>query len=217
MKIGILGTGVVGQTLGEKLVSRGHEVRLGSRSGSGGSGAEWTAKVGAKGSLGTFADAAAFGELLFLCTKGEVALEVVRLAGAEALGAKVLIDVSNPLDFSRGFPPALTIQGFDSLGERIQAAAPNARVVKALNTVAAPVMIDPAKVPGEHDLFLCGNDDAAKGEVKALLADAFGWKNFVDVGGIEASRGTEALLPLWTRLYGRFGSPLFNFHIARSE
>ncbi len=213
MRIGILGTGMVGQTLGTRLVLRGHEVCLGGRE-VGDAARAWVEKTGASGSAGTFVEAASFGEVVFLCVKGEV-VESVVASVAEHVEQKVLVDVTNPLDFSRGFPPALTISGFDSLGERVQKLAPAAYVVKTLNTVAAPVMVEPSLLPGDHDLFLCGNDAGAKERVTTLLREDFGWKHVVDVGGIDAARGTEALLPLWTRLYARFGSPLFNFHIQR--
>lgn len=213
MNIGVLGTGTVGQTLGTRLARRGHGVCLGGREIGEGSRA-WAEKSGALAKAGTFAEAAQFGDVVFLCVKGEVA-ESVAASVASALEGKILVDVTNPLDFSRGFPPALTIQGFDSLGERIQKLAPGARVVKTLNTVAAPVMVEPSLIPGDHDLFVCGEDPSAKERVTALVREEFGWKNVLDVGGIDAARGTEALLPLWTRLYARFGSPHFNFHIQR--
>jgi hypothetical protein len=204
---------MVGQTLGGRLVARGHRVCLGGRE-VGEASRDWVAKSGAPASAGTFVEAASFGEIVFLCVKGEVA-ESVAASVASALDGKILVDVTNPLDFSRGFPPALTIQGFDSLGERIQKLAPRARVVKTLNTVAAPVMVEPSLIPRDHDLFVCGEDPIAKERVTTLLREDFGWKHVVDVGGIDAARGTEALLPLWTRLYARFGSPHFNFHIQR--
>lgn len=213
MNIGILGTGTVGQTLGGALVERGHGVCLGGREVGDGS-RTWAEKSGALAKAGTFVEAARFGDVVFLCVKGEVAESVVTSVTGE-LDGKILVDVTNPLDFSRGFPPALSIQGFDSLGERVQRLAPGARVVKTLNTVAAPVMVEPSLVPGEHDLFVCGDDAAAKERVTRLLQEEFGWTSSIDVGGIEAARGTEALLPLWTRLYGKFRSPHFNFHVAR--
>lgn len=217
MKFGILGTGMVGQTIGSKLASRGHEVKLGGRTASGASALEWAERVGEKASVGTFVEAATFGDVVFLCVKGEVTEEVVRAATASALEGKLLIDITNPLDFTHGFPPTLSITGRDSLGERVQSLVPGTKVVKALNTVAAPIMVEPSLLEGSHDLFVCGNDADGKAKAAELLRSEFGWETIHDVGGIEAARGTESLLPLWTRLYGCFGTPLFNFHINRSS
>ena len=224
MKIGILGSGVVGQTLGTKLARNGHDVVLGTRDpaklddgrGMGGSLRAWLDAAGDTARIGTFADAGAHGALLINATAGTVSLDALRLAGADNLSGKILIDVANPLDFSRGMPPSLTICNTDSLGEQIQAAFPDARVVKALNTTNASIMVEPKGVAGgEHDLFVCGNDAAAKAEVTDFLKREFGWKHVIDVGDITTARGTEMLLPLWVRLFGAFGSPAFNFHIAR--
>jgi predicted dinucleotide-binding enzyme len=216
MKIGVLGTGMVGETIGAKLVARGHEVKLGSRSATNEKALAWAGKAGKGASVGTFADAAAFGELVFLCTKGEATVDVAR-GVAEQLGGKPVIDVTNPLDFTRGFPPTLFVSDTDSLGEQVQRAAPRARVVKALNTMNCELMVDPSLVKGDHSAFVSGDDAQAKAAVKRLLTEAFGWKaeNLVDVGDLSTARGTEALLPLWTRLYGAFGHANFNFHIAR--
>ena len=224
MKIGILGSGVVGQTLGTKLAHNGHDVVLGTRDpaklddgrGLGGSLRAWLDGAGDTARVGTFAEAAAHGNLLINATAGTVSLDALRLAGADRLSGKILIDVANPLDFSRGMPPSLTICNTDSLGEQIQTAFPDARVVKALNTTNASVMVEPGRVGGgEHDLFVCGDDPTAKAEVTDFLKREFGWKHIIDVGDVSTARGTEMLLPLWVRLYGAFGSPAFNFHIAR--
>lgn len=217
MRIGILGTGVVGQTLGRKLVERGHEVRMGARSADNEKAAQWASAAGAGASQGTFADAAAFGEVLFNCTAGTVSLQALKAAGAAHLRDKILIDVANPLDFSAGFPPTLTVSNDDSLGEQIQRAYPEARVVKTLNTLSAPLMVEPGLVPGDHVLFLNGNGAEAKRQVTAWLGEWFGWppERVVDVGDITTARGTEMLLPLWLRLYGNFGTPLFNFALMR--
>src|SRR6185295_15926562 len=169
MKVGVLGTGSVGRRIAAKLVELGHEVTMGSRSADNEALREWVEEVGQGGSGGTFADAAAAGELVFNCTAGEASLAALEAAGADNLAGKVLVDVSNPLDFSQGMPPTLSICNDDSLGERIQAAFPEAKVVKTLNTVNAGVMVDPASVPGEHDIFVCGNDDGAKAQVSELL------------------------------------------------
>ena len=214
MKIGVLGTGAVGSTLASKLVSLGHEVRMGARSSTNEKAAAWARSAGPGGSAGTFADAAAFGEMIFNCTNGAGTMAALDAAGDASLRGKVLVDVANPLDFSRGMPPTLLISNTDSLGEQVQRAHPDTRVVKALNTMNCNVMVNPAQVPGEHDVFLCGNDPAAKAEVSALLR-SFGWQNIVDVGDISASRGQEMLVIIWARLFGVLQTPTFNFHVAR--
>lgn len=217
MKIGVLGTGMVGETIGAKLVARGHEVMIGSRSATSEKALAWVKSTGKGASAGTFADAAVHGELIFLCTKGEATVDVVAGVGDERLAGKVLIDVTNPLDFSKGMPPTLFICNDDSLGERVQKAAPRARVVKSLNTMNAKLMVDASRLKGDHSVFVSGNDKDAKNAVAKLLSEDFGWKpaNIIDVGDITTSRGTESLLPLWIRLWGAFGNPDFNFHIAR--
>lgn len=217
MRIGILGTGVVGHTLGSKLVSLGHEVKLGSRSATNAKADAWVKSTGGGASQGTFADAAAFGEVVFNCTSGMASLEALRKAGAQNLDGKVLIDVANPLDFSKGMPPTLSVANTDSLGEQIQREFPKARVVKSLNTVTTAVMVEPSKVPGDHVIFVCGNDAAAKRQVTDILKKWFGWKNVIDLGDISNARGTEMMLALWIRLMGHFKSPNFNFVIARGS
>jgi predicted dinucleotide-binding enzyme len=217
MKFGILGTGMVGEALATKLAANGHEVMMGSRDAANPKAKAWAAKAGAKACTGSFAEAARFGEVLFNCTSGMASLQALKSAGADALASKVLVDVANPLDFSKGMPPSLSVCNTDSLGEQIQREFPKARVVKALNTLAASLMVDPTGVAGDHSLFLAGNDAGAKSEVSRLLTDDFGWKpvNLIDVGDITAARGTEGLLLLWIRLYGKFGSANFNFHVVR--
>ena len=224
MKIGIIGSGVVGQTLGAKLVERGEDVVLGTRSpgsmddkrGFGQSLDDWLKAAGSKARVGTFADAAAHGEVVINATSGTVSLEALRLAGEQNLRGKILIDVSNPLDFSKGMPPTLTVCNTDSTGEQIQRAFPEAKVVKTLNTTNVQVMVDPASVAGgDHDLFVSGNDPEAKARVTELLRQWFGWRTVIDLGDITTSRGVEMLLPVWLRLWGALGSPLFNFKIAR--
>ena len=214
MQIGILGTGVVGQTLGARLTQLGHDVMLGSRTATNAKAAKWASENSPRGKQGTFADTATFGNIVFNCTSGTVSLEVLNAAGAANLGNKVLVDVSNPLDFSKGFPPTLSVCNTDSIAEQIQAAFPSARVVKTLNTMTAAVMVNPALVSGEHDVFVSGNDAAAKSEVTDLLR-SFGWRTVIDLGDITTARGVEMILPLWLQLMGAFKSPLFNFHIAR--
>lgn len=224
MRIGIIGSGIVGQTLGAKIAERGEDVVLGTRSpekldykrGTAGSLHDWLKQAKGNARVATFADAAGHGEVVINATSGTGALEALKLAGDRNLDGKTLVDVSNPLDFSEGFPPSLTVCNTDSLGEQIQRAFPKAKVVKALNTVSSVVMVNPAGVAGgEHDLFICGNDADAKTRVTALLGRWFGWKSVIDMGDITNARGTEMILPLWVRLYGKFQSPMFNFRIAR--
>ncbi len=216
MKIGVLGTGMVGRTIGSKLVALGHEVKLGSRSASHEGAAAWAKQEGDKASNGTFADAAAFGELVFNCTNGSGALDALRAAGAKNLDGKILIDLSNALDFSKGMPPSLFAGNTDSLGENIQKEFPGAKVVKTLNTINANVMVDPSRVAGgDHDLFMSGNDAEAKATVKRLVMEQFGWKNVIDLGDITTARGTESYLPLWLRLMGALGSADFNVKVVR--
>jgi predicted dinucleotide-binding enzyme len=202
VKIGVLGTGNVGRTIAAKLVQLDHDVLVGSR----------TAKEDAV----TFADAAAHGELVFNCTAGDSSLEALRMAEADNLADKILVDVANPLDFSRGMPPILAVCNADSLGEEIQRLFPQSKVVKALNTVNCNVMVDPSLLPGEHDVFVCGNDEGAKDEVRELL-QSFGWpaERINDLGDITAARGTEMYLPLWLRLAGVAGSANFNIRVVR--
>ena len=214
MQIGILGTGVVGQTLGARLTQLGHDVMLGSRSATNEKAAKWVSENSPRGRQGTFADAAKFGAIVFNCTSGEVSLDALQAAGAENLDNKVLVDVSNPLDFSKGFPPTLTVCNTDSIAEQIQAGYPRVRVVKTLNTMTAAVMVNPSLVAGEHDVFVSGNDAGAKSEVSDLLR-SFGWRNIIDLGDISTARGPEMVLPLWLRLMGAFKSPIMNFHVAR--
>jgi predicted dinucleotide-binding enzyme len=211
MKIGILGTGMVGETLGTKFVQIGHQVKMGSRTANNESAAKWVKTAGANASQGTFADAAAFGEMVFVCLKGEVVLDVVRSV-AGSLTGKTVVDVSNPLDFSKGMPPSLSICNTNSLGEEVQKAVPAAKVVKTLNIVNCGVMVDPAK-GGHPTMLLCGNDAGAKSKVTALL-QSMGWKDVIDLGDITKSRGTEMLLPLWLNLMGAFGHPNFGFKIV---
>jgi 8-hydroxy-5-deazaflavin:NADPH oxidoreductase len=214
MKIGVLGTGMVGTTIATKLASVGHEVRMGSRSRDNPKAKEWVEKAGRGASQGTFADAAAFGEIVFNCTAGAASLEALQAAGAENLKGKILVDVANPLDFSRGMPPFLFAGNTDSLGERIQGAFPDAKVVKALNTVNASVMVDPGRVRGDSDVFVCGNDGGAKAEVTRILTKEFGWKSVIDLGDITAARGTESYLLLWLRLWGALKTADLNIHVV---
>ena len=219
MRIAVLGTGMVGNALATKLVNIGHEIMMGSRSANSDAGQEWLRSVGGKAQIGTFADAAAFGETVFDCTNGANSSAALRSAGAKNLRGKILIQVGNPLDTSKGMPPTLTVCNTDSLGEQVQREFPEVRVVKALNTVNCDIMIAPSRVPGDHDLFICGNDAAAKREVAARLSEWFGWKpgNIIDLGDITNSRGTEMFLALWVRLWGVVGNPHFNIHVVRGK
>ena len=214
MKIGILGPGMVGETFGNKLVSLGHEVKIGGRQPTNEKGEAWAKKGGDKASYGTFADAAAFGEMVLNCTKGEGAVPAVRAAKA-GLSGKILVDVTNPLDFSNGFPPTLSVFGTDSLGEQIQREVPDTKVVKGFNTINCEIMVDASRAGGDSDLFLSGNDAEAKATVSRFAREQFGWKNIVDLGDITTARGTEAYLLLWVRLYGALKTGDFNIKIVK--
>jgi 8-hydroxy-5-deazaflavin:NADPH oxidoreductase len=215
MRIGILGTGVVGKTLGTKLAELGNDVKMGSRKAGGEKAKAWLKEVGGKSSEGTFAEAAAHGEMVFNCTSGMASLEALNAAGAKNLEGKTLVDVANPLDFSRGMPPTFAIPNTDSLGEQIQRAFPTAHVVKSLNTVTVAVMVDPSIIPGVHDMFVSGNDAKAKAQVIDLLKTGLGWKEVIDLGDISGARAQEMLLSLWARLYMKLQTPNVNVHVAR--
>jgi len=217
MKHAVLGTGIVGTTIATRLIGLGHEVRLGARETGNDRARAWAKAAGARASHGTFADAAGFGELVWNCTLGAASLDALGAAGAANLRGKVLIDVANPLDFSQGMPPTLfAAAAGESLGERIQKAFPEARVVKALNTVNAGVMVDPQKVAGgDHDVFICGDDAQAKGRVTEILRGWFGWKRVIDLGGIGSARGTECYVAFWVRLWGAMGTADFNVKVVR--
>jgi predicted dinucleotide-binding enzyme len=214
MKIGILGTGMVATALGTRLAQVGHSVALGSRHADNPAATGWAAING--GVAGTFADAAAHGELLVNATFGAASVAALCLAGTANLDGKILVDVANPLDFSCGFPPSLSLVNTDSLGERIQATFPGARVVKTLNTVLAHIMVDPASLPGAHHVFVAGEDPAAKEVVKDLLTD-LGWgpDQILDLGGIRASRGVEMYMTLWLALDSALGTGNFNISVIR--
>ncbi len=223
MKIGLIGSGVVAQTLGNKLVALGHDVALGTRDpkklddkkGMGGSLKEWLGQAKGKAVVVTFKEAAAHGDLLINATHGQVAIEALQLADAGKVGSKVLIDVANELDFSKGMPPGVLASQERCLGERIQTAFPNLRVVKALNTMNATVMVDPKALKGgDHTLFLAGNDKAAKGQVIELLK-TFGWTDILDLGDIANARGLEMYLALWVRLFGTLQSGHINIKVQR--
>src|SRR5215211_154610 len=186
MQIGILGSGVTSQTLGSRLVQQGHEVMLGSREEAKSSSVVWARDAGQQALYGTFMNAAAFGEIIFNCTLGMASLNALQMAGAENLKGKVLVDTANPIDRSTDVW-TLTVCNTDSLGEQIQRAFPQSRVVKTLNTVNANVMVDPAKLLEKTHVFVSGDDIEAKAIVVRILRDWFGWKEIIDLGGIETS------------------------------
>lgn len=215
MRIGILGTGIVGRTLATKLTKLGHDVSMGSRKAGGEKATAWVKEAGEKSVEGTFADAAAYGDIVFNCTSGLASLEALNAAGGQNLGGKTLVDVANPLDFSKGMPPTLSVCNTDSLGEQLQRAFPTANVVKTLNTVSANVMVDPSIIPGVHTMFVSGNDVKAKAEVTTILKAGFGWKEVMDLGDISCARGQEMYLALWLRLYGKVQTTNLNIYVAR--
>ncbi len=211
MKIGMLGTGVVGQTVGAKLVAMGHDVMMGARAADNEKVLAFAERTG--GRAGTFAEAAAFGEMIINGTRGDTSLGM--LSGlARELQGKLLLDVSNPLDFSHGFPPTLSVSNTDSLAEQIQRALPDTFVVKSLNTVNCAVMIDPARVPGRHTVFVSGNDQHAKGRVMDFLR-SLGWQSIIDLGDITSARAAEQILPLWVRLLSVLGTADFNIAVMK--
>ena len=217
MKIGVLGTGMVGATIGSKLVELGHEVKMGSRTQNNENATKWVKTQGNKASQGTFEQAVEFAEeIIFNCTHGLASVDVLKSADEKHLSGKILADIANALDFSRGMPPVLGICNTDSLGEQIQRSFPALKVVKTLNTMNCKIMVNPGLVPGDHNVFLSGNDASAKSKIKNLLA-SFGWNegNMIDLGDIGTARGTEMLLPVWLRLWSALGNADFNFHIAR--
>lgn len=226
MKIAVLGTGPVGQTIAAKLAELKHDVFVGTRdpaatlarTGSDMFGNPpfkvWKERHPGVG-LGTLAQAAAHGEIVVNATNGVGSLPALKEAGEKNLAGKVLVDISNPLDFSRGMPPSLTVCNTDSLGEQIQRAFPQAKVVKTLNTVNASVMVDPRQLAdGAHTIFVSGDDAGAKQAVSALL-ESFGWREIVDLGDITTARGTEMFLPLWVRVFGALKTPMFSFKLVR--
>jgi len=228
MKIGIIGSGQVAQTIGAKLLELGHEVMISSRNldaekdrGAWGkipSVNQWKKEQETKERKaygGSFAEAAKFGEVLFNCTLGVASVEALTAAGKENLGGKILVDIANPLDFSKGMPPTLAFCNTESLGERIQQAFPEVKVVKTLNTVNANVQVNPSLVREDHDIFVAGNDKEAKTWVtETLLKQWFGWKRVIDLGDITSARATEMYLPLWLRLWSVLQTPNFNIRVV---
>jgi len=196
-KVGILGSGEVGQALGRGFASRGYSVMLGSRTPGSDKLKTWVGKNGPRASTGTFAQASAYGDILVLATLGSAAEDAIDLARPANFRGKLLIDATNPLDFSKGMPPGLFIGVTDSLGERVQRKLPETKVVKCFNTVGNKQMVDPTY--RDVEMLICGNDKAAKQEVDRILKE-FGWKGALDVGGIDGARWLEALVPLWVRV-----------------
>jgi NADPH-dependent F420 reductase len=226
MKVAVLGTGMVGRALASRLAELGHEVTVGTRDVEATMArteadamgnppyADW-AHGHPQVALATFADATAGAELVVNATSGDVSIAALEAAGRDHLAGTVLLDVANPLDFSQGFPPSLFVSNTDSLAEQIQAAFPEARVVKSLNTMNADLMADPRRLAdGDHTVFVSGDDDAAKQVVTELLR-SFGHTDVIDLGDLSTARGTESLLPVWVRLYGVLGVPAFQFKIVR--
>jgi 8-hydroxy-5-deazaflavin:NADPH oxidoreductase len=216
-RIGVLGTGMVGQAVATKLVDVGHEVMMGSRQAGNQKAVEWAEGAGERASEGSFTDAAAFGEIVINATAGEGSLDALEQAGADNLAGKVLWDISNALDYSTGaLRLTVDVGKEDSLAERIQAAHPDAQVVKALNTANARVMVDPASLGEETNLFICGNERGAKARVIEVL-ETFGWLSgdIVDLGDLTAARGMEAYVLLWVSMMQALGTPAFNIRIVR--
>jgi len=205
MRVGVLGSGQVGQRLAAGFRGRGHEVMIGSRDPAKPELVRWLSGEGAGIEAGTFAAAAAHGELVVLAVLGNAAEQAIAEAGPENFSGKVVIDAMNPLDFSGGFPPKLSIAGQDSLGERVQRALPDARVVKAFNTIGSAYFVDPNFTEGDPTMLIAGDDEDAKRAVADVLAD-FGWSQTVDIGGIEGSRELEAICIAWVKIGGARGA-----------
>ncbi|HSL30147.1 MAG TPA: NAD(P)-binding domain-containing protein [Anaerolineales bacterium] len=215
MQIGVLGSGITGQTVGTKLIQLGHEVMLGSRDEANPPAVTWANDAGQQALYGTFMNAASFGEIIFNCTLGSASLTALQQAGEENLRGKILIDTANPLDRSTDMW-TLTVCNDDSLGEQIQRAFPETRVVKTLNTVNANVMVDPAKLQEQTHVFVSGDDIEAKAQVVRILREWFGWRQIIDLGGIETSRGVEMYVLLWHNLRNAISSQRFNIKVVTS-
>jgi predicted dinucleotide-binding enzyme len=204
-RVGVLGSGEVGRRLAMGFCSRGHDVMIGSRDPGKPELRDWLSGDGKGVQAGTFAQTAAHGELLALAVLGDAAEQAIADAGPDNFGGKVVIDAMNPLDFSAGFPPKLSVTGEDSLGERVQRALPDAKVVKAFNTIGNASFVDPAFSEGKPTMLIAGDDTDAKRTVGDVLAD-FGWPAPVDIGGIEASRELEAICIAWVKIGGARGA-----------
>ncbi|MEM9342065.1 MAG: NAD(P)-binding domain-containing protein [Pseudomonadota bacterium] len=217
MKYAVLGTGIVGHTLATKLASLGHEVRMGARADGNEKAVAWADANGEHAGQGAFSDVAAWADRVIFAVNGANIVEVADAVTDAAVAGKTVIDVTNPLDGSKGMPPTLVpeLSNTNSAGEALQARLPSARVVKTLNTMNHQIMVDPSRVQGEHDVFLCGDDDDAKKDVVAMLAE-FGWTDPVDLGPLAAARGMEGLMPFWLRMWGAVGNADFNYRIVRA-
>jgi 8-hydroxy-5-deazaflavin:NADPH oxidoreductase len=223
MKIGIIGSGVVAQTLGAKLVDLGEDVVLGTRDPKkldekrhmASTLRQWLQSVQDRAKVATFQEAAVHGDLLINATVGDKSIEALKRAEADGVGAKILIDTANELDFSKGMPPRTLASQDNCLAEKIQAAFPDLRVVKALNTIGAPVMVDPKAVGGgDHTAFIAGNDKDAKVRVTELLR-SFGWSDVMDLGDVSAARGPEMYMAMWLRLWGATQTGMLNIKVVR--
>ena len=215
-KITVLGTGIVGDTIGSKLIETGHTVAMGSRTLKNDKALAFVAKHNGNAIAGTFADAAAYGQIIFNCTKGIGSIEALTMAGENNLKDKIIVDISNPLDFSKGMPPTLTLVNTNSLGEEIQKTFPGSKVVKTLNTMWCGLMVHPGLLnEGDHNVFVTGNDASAKEEVKEIIK-SFGWldKNIIDLGDITSARATEMYLAMWVRILGVINTGTFNIKIV---
>lgn len=210
MKIAVLGTGMVGRTIAGRVHELGHDVVIGTRDPEATRARDDAPDL----PLATVPDAVADAEVVVNATNGTASIAMLSLAGADRLAGKVLLDIANPLDFSAGFPPTLLVKDTDSLGEQIQRAFPDARVVKSLNTLTADLMVRPDLLPEGTSVFVSGDDASAKATVTALLEE-FGHTDVIDLGDITTARGTEMMLPVWLRLMGALGTPMFNFKVVR--
>ncbi|NYI44881.1 hypothetical protein BJ993_001961 [Nocardioides aromaticivorans] len=210
MKIAVLGTGMVGRTIAGRLDELGHEVVIGTRDPEATRARDDAPTL----PLAAVPDAVADAEVVVNATNGTASIAMLSLAGAELLAGKVLLDIANPLDFSNGFPPTLLVKDTDSLGEQVQRAFPDARVVKSLNTLTTDLMVRPDLLPEGTSVFVSGDDASAKATVTALLEE-FGHTDVIDLGDITTARGTEMMLPVWLRLMGALGTANFNFKIVR--
>jgi len=215
MKVGILGSGDVAKALGTGFVTLGHEVCLGSRTVDNPKTVDWAKGTNGKGSTGTFADAAAFGEVIVLATLGTATPDAVRLAGVSKFDGKVVIDTTNPLAFSAQGTPSLAIGHTTSQGEVNQKALPKAHVVKAFNITGNANFFRPTFANGPPDMYICGNDAAAKKKVEKILHD-FGWSSVLDIGGIEGSRELESLCILWVKSAIGLGNFRVAFRLLRA-
>jgi len=225
MKVAVLGTGMVGRAHAAKLVELGHDVVMGTKDVTK-TMAETKAdsmgnppfrvwhKKHDKVKLATFSEAAKHGEIIWEALNGAAAVEVLK-ALENDLGDKILIDIANPLDFSKGMPPSLFVCNTDSLGEQIQRALPKVKVVKAFNTMNAYLQVDPRQLAGgDHHLIVSGNDASAKAQVIKIAKEWYGWEHVIDLGDITTSRGTEMILAIWIRLWGALKTPMFAFKIV---